>query len=515
MRQSRSKSIDLTNNSCAISSISSQSNTLNSTIKKELIEALALCIKQEDTDESWLLTQSNKDGAKCFYLGNVYIVDKPKIEEYAFENYHGLIQWKCSKTSCKGRAHSKSLSPPLEIINEHTHLPNFEAREVLLSTKKMKTRAKKSHEPPRVIITESNKGLSEAAADQAPRYNAFRQVISRQRDMGYGVEFKSLAIITIPPTLQLTFKNSRFYWDDSGPDDKNRIIIFSTKEKFDLLEKHRDWYCDGTFDISPTLFTQLYTIHIIINNKDLPMLYALLPNKKQKTYVALFKMIKKYINKNPKSINIDFEKAVMNSVRKVFDCKIYGCFFHLCQSIRRRVQQKHLSDYNSDPEFRKSYKMLKAIPFVAEDDVISAFERVDKAATKSLKKFYNYVERNYIGLLDKVTGKRKTPRFPIQTWNLYNRILLNLPRTNNSVESWHSQISSEDKKCMKLCELIEFLRTEQSNTENLIAQLKSGDEKKKRSYIVRRDKNLFNLVSKYSNDDIFDYLYNISLNFED
>jgi hypothetical protein len=68
---------------------------------------------------------------------------------------------------------------------------------------------------------------------------------------------------------------------------------------------------------------------------------------------------------------------------------------------------------------------------------------------------------------------------------------------------------------MKLCKLIEFLKTEQSNTENLIAQLKSGDEKKKRSYIARRDKNLFNLVSKYSNDDIFAYLYNISLNFED
>ena len=93
--------------------------------------------------------------------------------------------------------------------------------------------------------------------------------------------------------------------------------------------------------------------------------------------------------------------------------------------------------------------------------------------------------------------------------------MLNLPRTNNSVESWHSQISSEDKKEMKLCKLIEFLRTEQSNTENLIAQLKSGDEKKKRPYVARRDKNLFNLVSNYSNENILDYLHNVSLNFEE
>ena len=53
----------------------------------------------------------------------------------------------------------------------------------------------------------------------------------------------------------------------------------------EILSESDHWYCDGTFDVSPTVFKQLYTIQIIKNGVLFPLVYALLPNKTQKTYL--------------------------------------------------------------------------------------------------------------------------------------------------------------------------------------------------------------------------------------
>ena len=58
------------------------------------------------------------------------------------------------------------------------------------------------------------------------------------------------------------------------------------------------------------------------------MVYAYLPNKKYETYLTLFKLIKKYIDIDPKSNSGDFKKAVFKAVVEVFPLIIiYGCFF--------------------------------------------------------------------------------------------------------------------------------------------------------------------------------------------
>jgi hypothetical protein len=74
-----------------------------------------------------------------------------------------------------------------------------------------------------------------------------------------------------------TYKDARFYWDDSGKKDKNRVILFTTEKNLELLNKYHDWMGDGTFDISPTSFKQVYSIHIIYEGKAYPMAYGLLP----------------------------------------------------------------------------------------------------------------------------------------------------------------------------------------------------------------------------------------------
>lgn len=341
--------------------------------------------------------------------------------------------------------------------------------------------------------------------------------MARCRDMGYGVEKKDLKSVVIPEDLRLTYKGSKFYWDDSGANDSKRIIIFTTRSNLDMLDKYRDWYCDGTFDITPTLFKQLYTIHIIAENKDLPMVYALMPNKDTNTYIKFFKMIRVATSKNPKSINIDFESAVFRSNKKVFgkEVETYGCFFHLSQNYFKRVQKTCLVNFYTDKNTRHAYKLLQAIAFVPLVDVEFAFEKVKSFMSDSFKDLIRYVEKYYIGILKPNSSScRSTPRFKKETWNVHERVLKNLPRTNNSVESWHSQLSDHDKKDMKLVKLIELLRVEQAKTENALAKIKAGYEFKRSKEQVKKDNRLFKLCTEYNKENLMSFLEGVALNFE-
>ena len=100
----------------------------------------------------------------------------------------------------------------------------------------------------------------------------------------------------IPDGIERTYTNDEhFLWDDSGREDPDRILIFATQRNIDILNEIHDWYCDGTFSISPSLFRQVFTIHVIRNGHNLPLVYCLLPDKKEETYKKAFGMIIEFI----------------------------------------------------------------------------------------------------------------------------------------------------------------------------------------------------------------------------
>ena len=140
----------------------------------------------------------------------------------------------------------------------------------------------------------------------------------RKNRAGFGqnpMELKSLVIVC---KLTETYKGRKLYWDDSGPSDPDRIILFTTPSNIEYLNKYGDCYGDGTFDFDPFLFCQLYSIHIIVSGKSFPIAYAFLANKKQLTYERLFRIITRSITNVPRSFNCDFEKTVFDAARKVF-----------------------------------------------------------------------------------------------------------------------------------------------------------------------------------------------------
>ena len=96
-------------------------------------------------------------------------------------------------------------------------------------------------------------------------------------------------------------------------------------QEIELLNQIHEWYADGTFDVAPELFKQLFTFNVLKRGKNLPLVYVLLPDKKQTTYEKMCEMLEQFIINAPESIMVDFEMAVINALRKYFpDCIIIG-----------------------------------------------------------------------------------------------------------------------------------------------------------------------------------------------
>ena len=256
-----------------------------------------LSIDTSNNENNWFITKtqkngSNKTGYKLTSMGYSYTVYKPKLEDVPTAK---KVYWKCEKTSsgektCSGRGISNGLVPPFTITKKHDHLPAPEKVELLKAFENVKSRAVITNDDPRTIKRDTQLVGSDEVISAMTKKDSIRHLINRHRNnkAGHGFNAKCLKNLEISYNLQFTYKEHKFYWVDSGNDDLDRVIIFTTQSNIDLLNKHHDWYADGTFDIAPTFFKQVYTIHIIISGKTLPMLYALLPNKKQSTHRKLF-----------------------------------------------------------------------------------------------------------------------------------------------------------------------------------------------------------------------------------
>lgn len=99
------------------------------------------------------------------------------------------------------------------------------------------------------------------------------------------------AELVITDALLKTYDGEMFLLEDTGADDPNRILIFCSTKNLETLDTTSDWYCDGTFAVSPKLFYQMFTINVIVKGKNLPLVYTLLPNKTEETYTRFFSLL--------------------------------------------------------------------------------------------------------------------------------------------------------------------------------------------------------------------------------
>lgn len=447
--------------------------------------------------------------------------EKLVYEGYAYTKQKNLasnrVAWVCEARSlCKARVTTDGLRV-VKSMNQHTHAPNQSKIQAAKAQRQMKARVQETNETIQQILTETVGDLDEGAGALLPNISDIRRVLRKQRVAVAQPEPQpqNAREMEIPERYRQTIRGELFLQYDSGLGDENRILVFSTQRNLELLEHCDQWFADGTFKTVPQIFFQLYTIHVLLNDSVTACVYALLPNKTQDTYACLFQVLRQLQpDVNPNSIMMDMERAAANAATEVFpNVQIQYCFFHVGQAVWRKIQETGLApDYREDQEFALSLRMLTALAFVPVDDVVEAFEALEPEMPHDAEPIVRYFESTYIG--ERRRQGRRFPTFHIDKWNVYERTVEDLPRTNNAIEGWHRGFQSNVGAFHpNIWKFLDVLRREQGLNELKITQALTGHEPvpQRRTY---RDCQLriSAIVRDYENRDILNYLRAIGHN---
>lgn len=386
----------------------------------------------------------------------------------------------------------------------------------------IKRKATETKEQTSSIVAAGISKASIAAAGMAPKLKHLARTVQRVRAIANPspANPKSREDIVLLPRYCRTAKDENFLLYDSG--GSQRKFIFGTKKNLDVLAACNEWFIDGTFDTVPKLFLQLFTIHGKWEGIVLPLVYTFLGDKSKESYRAVLGELKRLQpDLNPQRIMTDFEKSSILACQEVFpQAQIKGCLFHFRQCLSRHIQQCSLRlAYGEDAELAHNVKMLYALAFVPPNKVISAFERLIRSPyykenEERLSSLIEYFEKTWIGLAKRGSRGRAAAMFDIEMWNHYFSVLDDAPRTNNHVEGWHNRLTSRAQmNHSTLWKFLDLIISEQSVTDLTHEQSVAGykiDNKRKK--YKDTDARIKNIVEKYKNRKICDYLSGIAHN---
>eukprot|EP00102_Acyrthosiphon_pisum_P017587 XP_008189050.1 PREDICTED: uncharacterized protein LOC103311248 [Acyrthosiphon pisum] len=453
--------------------------------------------------------KSTKGKNLCTYVKSTKGKNLLVHAEYIFEKDYTKNEktyWKCIKYNmykCRGRAHTVNDEVILH-KNTHNHTPNI----IEISTKTIinelkKTASSQVSSTPHQIVTNTISTISSQAISGAlPSVATMKKTVQRLRRCE-----------NAPPVNPST-----------GPDDVNRILLFSTEENLKILSDQYHWFIDGTFESSPQLFTQLLTIHAIKYDTVLPLVFALVPNKTRGSYTKIInELLNLEKNLRPASVMVDFEQALLGAITDVFkDTRIRGCFFHFGQCIWRKIQciPEIREKYISNADFALNVKQLMALAFVPIPDVEEKFDELMSQRffvenEELLFPLTDYFEDTWIGRPNR-RRTRRPPTFSLALWNQYDATLADLPKTNNSVEGWHRAFSSLlGASHPTIWRLIDTIKKEQGSTEIKINQLIAGQEQvaKKKKY-TKTTTRIKKIVNSYHERNLNEYLIGIAHNLQ-
>lgn len=167
---------------------------------------------------------------------------------------------------------------------------------------------------------------------------------------------------------------------------------------------------------------------------------------------------------DPTTVVCDFEMAVINAVGAVLGphVAVQGCFYHLCQSTWRRVQEIGLTvTYRQEDEVKLFCGMLDGLAFLPVTQVEAGmqFLRTVIPDHDGLSDLVDYFDSTYVTGsarrihrrpqpsatdasapvvgLPSLRLRRLPPAFPPRTWNVHDATLNDDARTNNLCESWN------------------------------------------------------------------------------
>ncbi|XP_064631726.1 uncharacterized protein LOC135500763 [Lineus longissimus] len=433
----------------------------------------------------------------------------------------GKRHWKCIVETCRANAVTDRANSVIK-VGEHNHLSNPAKLTAEKIVRGIKRRAFEEVVPiPRIyqeeVANSAEQGiLSDDVSVYLPNFIGCHTAAYSHRRKQMPLLPALREDIILEGQWRQTADGGDFLIANDGDIDK--LIIFGSVESLMKVAIADTVFMDGTFYIAPNIFTQLYTVHAKIYGQIFPLLYGLLPDKRQATYERFIRLISDKIREvnenvafNPNTIVVDYEMSALQACRgELPGAQLKGCRFHFGQAIHRSVQRLGLAAQyrdadNMDP-IRKWIRRTLALPLVPLDRLDEVWMTTMNEAPAILQAaaFNDYVTANWIDDMD--------ARFDRTLWNHYDR--LDQPRTINAVEGWHHKINTYTGHAHpNLYELVRFLKREEMFQRSEIQRLEAGGRPKpRRATYVRVDERMLRLKEQYVNGerDIMSYVDAIS-----
>lgn len=292
----------------------------------------------------------------------------------------------------------------------------------------------------------------------------------------------------------------------------NEVIVFGTMRNLERLVCSSSWMCDGTFQIVPKLFKQLFSIFGCIHNKYYPLIFALMIGKSTDLYEILFQAILNLSVENNFPISdhievmMDFELASANAIKTIIpNVSIKRCLFHLSQCLYRKIQEIGLSTvYMEDEVVRQRLRMLPALSFVKIEEVKEAFNLIKEGSNDDMLPIFNYFDKVFVHGRYKYTTRSgikvfEDPLFLPSEWNNSSTIGTFSPRTSNIIESWHNRLRVLcHESHINFWELIDILYHETTKIEHNMQQfLINGAQETIKASTKKSNQNIALLFDKY------------------
>lgn len=388
---------------------------------------------------------------------------------YNFErNVGGKVVFRCTDRRCCGRLQVNEEKTVIFGKKDHIHEKQFQKIYNLLFKKNIYKKIRSTNEDFDYIISkliEEHKFNSETCNFNMKNVRDYSNEIRRKKlkDENKKGIFAEQDIYTNDGCV---FK--RF---DSGVSDNNQVIIFVSDFFIEIMKNADIFYADSTFKITPLKFYQLHVLHVDYFEKRIPCIYGLMKHKNYESYYKFYNYVKETGIKIEK-INLDLEQAQYLAVKENFpDVCICLCSFHLNQIFWRKIQSLCLvEEYLNNLNFTGFCRKILALAYLPPEFIPIGVEELYKL-TESCNSYYKKILDAFVENF--VVFDKNNIKY-IYNWNLYNRILLKLPTSINSLEAWHGNLNKKNYAHPCFEKFCAILKSEEEKTRFLCSGLKNG-----------------------------------------
>lgn len=255
--------------------------------------------------------------------------------------------WACQRKQCIG---SITLSKENKIVKTTQHeencpqnfTKNVIRKELDLLRKKVTTDLRPiPKQYNETICRLQDKGVH--LIEEVPQFSSVKTALYNAKNKALKVP---KSVCTNPADVVVPATHEKFLLADytDANDQFNRILVFSSEEAKKYMVERKHFYADGTFKSCCEPFLQLFVIFGDIGNDSnpniIPLIYALMTTKTERSYNILLQIIKSQIPLwNPEKFTLDFELSSRNAIVKLFpNIEVKGCFYHFSASLRRKAK---------------------------------------------------------------------------------------------------------------------------------------------------------------------------------